>query len=105
MRGRMLLVAGEYILAGEIGHIRLAGHPSREHQLLRPQAYFLTIAIYVDNPLFPAALVFISALFVSFCFLQIYGMAITTILLSFCLDEDKFKNGLYEKKLGDDGEC
>ena len=66
---------------------------------------FTTGERYVDNPLFPAALVFISALFVSFCFLQIYGMAITTILLSFCLDEDKFKNGLYEKKLGDDGEC
>merc|ERR1712167_260937 len=35
---------------------------------------FTTGERYVDNPLFPAALVFISALFVSFCFLQIYGM-------------------------------
>jgi hypothetical protein len=59
---------------------------------------------YVDTPLFPAFLVMLTAGFVSYCFMQVYSMAISTILLSFCLDEDKFKNGLYKKKLGPQGE-
>ena len=59
---------------------------------------------YVDNPLFPAVLVFVSGAFVSYCFMQVYSMAISTLLLSFCLDEDKFKNGLYKEKLGTQGE-
>jgi hypothetical protein len=53
----------------------------------------------VDTPLFPAFVVFVSAGFVSYCFMQAYSMAISTLLLSFCLDEDKYKSGLYAKKL------
>ncbi len=58
---------------------------------------------YVDNPVAPAVFVALSALFVSHCFMQVFGMAITTILLSFCLDEDKFKSGKYKDKLDDQG--
>ena len=58
---------------------------------------------YVDNPVAPAVFVALSALFVSHCFMQVFGMAITTILLSFCLDEDKFKRGLYKEKLDSTG--
>jgi hypothetical protein len=31
-------------------------------------------------------------------------MTITTLLLSFCLDEDKFKSGLYKGKLNERGD-
>ena len=58
---------------------------------------------YVDNPVAPAVFVALSALFVSHCFMQVFGMAISTILLSFCLDEDKFKSGKYKDKLDDQG--
>merc|ERR1712072_599262 len=58
---------------------------------------------YVDNPVAPAVFVALSSLFVSHCFMQVFGMAITTILLSFCLDEDKFKSGKYTEKLDDQG--
>lgn len=36
-------------------------------------------------------------------FMDVYDTAIQTLLLSFCLDEDKFKNGLYKKKLDAQG--
>ena len=59
---------------------------------------------YVDNPVGPAVLVALSALFVSHCFMQVYSMAVSTMLLCFCLDEDKFKSGQYKNKLNDQGE-
>jgi|EP01049_Picozoa_sp_SAG25_P012730 hypothetical protein len=33
------------------------------------------------------------------CFMGVYETAIQTLLLSFCLDEDKFKKGLYKSKV------
>ena len=91
---------------------------------------------------YPAILVFISSLFVSNCFMQVYTLAIVslpppppqrrnaapsryavvsphcelplahpppsrpqnTLLLSFCVDEDKYKKGLYKKKKDFNGE-
>jgi hypothetical protein len=58
---------------------------------------------YVDNALIPSIFVGITSFMIAYCFMQVYGMAITTILLSFCLDEDKFKNGQYKEKLNDEG--
>ena len=72
--------------------------------ILKKVPHFERGDAYVDTVMFPGLLVFISALFVSHCFLQVYSMAIQTILMSFCLDEDKFKRGLYEQKLGNNGE-
>lgn len=59
---------------------------------------------YVDNALIPSIFVALTSFMIAYCFMQVYGMAITTILLSFCLDEDKFKNGQYKGKLNDEGE-
>lgn len=59
---------------------------------------------YVDNALVPSIFVGITSFMIAYCFMQVYGMAITTILLSFCLDEDKFKNGAYTEKLNEEGE-
>ena len=41
--------------------------------------------------------------FVTSCFMGVYDTAIQTLLLSFCLDEDKFKSGKYKDKLDDQG--
>ena len=60
--------------------------------------------LYVDNALIPAIFVGITSFMIAYCFMQVYGMAITTILLSFCLDEDKYKDGQYKTKLNDEGE-
>ena len=72
--------------------------------ILQEVPYFTEGEGYVDTVLFPALLVFISAGFVAFCFMQVYSQAVDTILMSFCLDEDKFKKGMYEKKLGNSGD-
>jgi hypothetical protein len=72
--------------------------------ILQNVEYFARGEGYVDTVLCPAILVLVSAGFVSYCFMQVYSMAISTILMSFCLDEDKFKRGMYEKKLGNNGE-
>ena len=53
---------------------------------------------WVDSPVAPCILVLISSGFVTFCFMSVYQMAILTLLVSFCLDEEKFKKGLYKKK-------
>ena len=50
---------------------------------------------YVDSAVAPAILTGVSAFFVTNCFMGVYQMAIMTLLLSFCLDEDKFKDGKY----------
>ena len=59
---------------------------------------------WVDSPVAPCILVAISAIFVANCFMGVYQMAIMTLLLSFCLDEDKFKKGKYKDKLNPQGE-
>eukprot|EP01050_Picozoa_sp_SAG11_P010124 SAG11_NODE_997_length_6241_cov_7.990557_2_plen_1284_part_00 len=66
--------------------------------ILSELEYFTEGEGYVENPLFPALLVLISSAFVANCFMQVYTIAINTLLLSFCLDEDKYKKGLYKKK-------
>lgn len=35
---------------------------------------------------------------------QVYSMTITTLLLSFCLDEEKYKSGAYKEKLNERGD-
>lgn len=54
---------------------------------------------WVDQPVIPAVIAAFMSIFVTGCFMDVYDTAIQTLLLSFCLDEDKFKNGLYAKKL------
>ena len=63
-----------------------------------------TCDLYVDNALIPSVFVGLTSFMIAYCFMQIYSMAITTILLSFCLDEDKYKDGQYKDKLNDQGE-
>ena len=53
---------------------------------------------FVDLAYAPCFIVFVTAFFISYCFMGVYETAIQTLLLSFCLDEDKFKKGLYKKK-------
>eukprot|EP01051_Picozoa_sp_SAG22_P012638 SAG22_NODE_1333_length_4674_cov_5.765319_3_plen_221_part_00 len=50
---------------------------------------------WVDHPMIPAAIAGFVAVFVTGCFMDVYDGAIQTLLLSFCLDEDKFKNGAF----------
>jgi choline transporter-like protein 2/4/5 len=59
---------------------------------------------YVDSAVVPCILVFLSSFFVTSCFMGVYDTAIQTLLLSFCLDEDKFKRGLYKDKRDNTGQ-
>ena len=59
---------------------------------------------YVDSAVVPCTLVFLSSFFVTSCFMGVYDTAIQTLLLSFCLDEDKFKRGLYKDKRDNSGQ-
>ena len=36
--------------------------------------------------------------------MQVYSVAISTVVLSFCLDEDNFKGGKYKAKVNSRGE-
>ena len=58
---------------------------------------------YVDSAVVPCTIVFVMSFFVTSCFMGVYDTAIQTLLLSFCLDEDKFKRGLYKEKLDSTG--
>ena len=58
---------------------------------------------YVDSAVVPCTIVFVMSFFVTSCFTGVYDTAIQTLLLSFCLDEDKFKRGLYKEKLDSTG--
>ena len=49
--GRVVLVALEVVHAGDVGHVRLAGHAGRHHELLRPQRDRLAVALDVQRPL------------------------------------------------------
>ena len=53
---------------------------------------------FVDLAYVPCSIVFVTAFFVSYCFMGVYETSIQTLLLSFCLDEDKFKKGMYKDK-------
>ena len=49
--GRVVLVALEVLHAGDLGHVRLARHAGRKHELLRPQRDRLAVALDLHRPL------------------------------------------------------
>src|SRR3954454_20803889 len=51
MLGGVVLIAAEDVHARDVGHVRLAGHPRRHHELLRAQGQVRAVALDDQDPL------------------------------------------------------